>query len=104
MTSVSCRGNLRRSMRRSAPERSRLWISGFARLSAKLEYEGTMYAGKGSRGNEPASDGVTGELDAVAHAELLEDVRAVPFHGLFRDVQKLGDLVVGMGFGDEFED
>ena len=33
--------------------------------------------GRGSRLDEPAADWVARQLDAVAHAELLEDVRAV---------------------------
>jgi hypothetical protein len=43
-------------------------------------------------------------LDAIAHAELLEDVGAVSFDGLLGDVQQIADLVVGVGFGDELED
>src|SRR4051794_13427291 len=54
--------------------------------------------------DEPAADRVAGELDAVAHSELLEDVGAVSLHRLLRDVQEAADLVVGMGFGDELED
>src|SRR4051794_16237807 len=54
--------------------------------------------------DEPAADRVPRELDAVVHAELLEDVRPVPCDRLLADVQLVGDLVVGVRLGDELDD
>src|SRR5215212_6809438 len=58
----------------------------------------------GSGLDEPAPDRVARELDAVAHPELLEDVRAVAFDGLLGDVQQLADLLVRVRLGDELDD
>ena len=57
-----------------------------------------------SRLDQSAADRVAREFDPVAHAELLEDVRAVALDGLLGDVQQRADLVVGMRFGDELDD
>src|SRR5215217_1544784 len=54
--------------------------------------------------DEAAADGVARQLDAVAHAELLEDVRAVTLDGLLADEQQVGDLLVGVGLGDQLDD
>ena len=53
---------------------------------------------------EPAADGVAGEFDAVAHAELFEDVRAVALDRLLGDEEHLADLLVGVRLGDELDD
>ena len=45
-----------------------------------------------------------GQLDAVAHPELVEDVRAVTLDGLLADHQRLGDLLAGVGLGDQLDD
>ena len=42
--------------------------------------------------DEPAADRVAGELDAVAHAELVEHARAMALDGLRADDERLGDL------------
>ena len=54
--------------------------------------------------DEPAADRVAGQLDAVAHAELLEDVRPVALDGLLADHERLGDLVAGVPLGDQLDD
>ena len=51
----------------------------------------------------PAADRVADELDAVAHAELAQQVRAVRLDGLLGQVQRLGDLLVGEGLGDQLQ-
>ena len=43
--------------------------------------------------DEPGPDGVAGELGAVAHLELLQDVGPVPLDGLDADHQQRGDLL-----------
>src|SRR3954447_18101653 len=53
---------------------------------------------------ETAADGVAGELDAVAHGELLEDVRAMALDRLLGDEEHLADLLVGVRLGDELDD
>src|SRR5919202_2569264 len=54
--------------------------------------------------DEPAADRVARQLDAVAHAELLEDVGPVRLDGLLADRQQLGDLAVRVALGDELDD
>jgi hypothetical protein len=54
--------------------------------------------------HEAAADRVAGEFDAIMHAELFEDVRAMALDGLLADDQHVRDLVVGVGLGDEAED
>src|SRR4051794_29504570 len=60
--------------------------------------------GRSLRLDEPSADGVAGELDAIAHPELLEDVRSVALHGLLRDEQHRGDVVVRVSLGDQLDD
>src|SRR5687768_9509681 len=45
--------------------------------------------------DQPATNRVAGQLDAVAHAELVEDVLAVALDGLDADPELLGDLLRG---------
>ena len=45
-----------------------------------------------SRLDQAGPDRVAGEVEPVAHAELLEDVGAVPVDGLHADPERLGDL------------
>src|SRR4051812_25339468 len=52
---------------------------------------------------ETPADRVTHQLDAIAHAELAQQVRAVGLHGLLRQVQRLGDLLVRVGLGDQLQ-
>ena len=59
---------------------------------------------KGLRLDEPAADRVAHELHAVAHAELAEDVGAVRLDRLLRELQRLRDLPVGVGLGDQLDD
>src|SRR4029077_13588632 len=58
----------------------------------------------GSRFDESVPNRIAGQLDAVAHAELLEDVRAVAIDRLLADHQGLGDLPVGIALGHELDD
>src|SRR6185503_6276142 len=48
-------------------------------------------------------DGVADQLDAVAHAELAQQVGPVRLDGLLGQVQDLGDLLVGVRLGDQLE-
>src|SRR4051812_23043377 len=57
-----------------------------------------------SRLHEPTPDRVPRQLDAVAHAELLEDVRAVRLDRLLADREDLGDLAVRVALRDELHD
>ena len=54
--------------------------------------------------DETAADRVAGELDTVAHAELLEHVGAVALDGLLADDERAGDLAVVVSLGDELDD
>src|SRR4051794_17432310 len=54
--------------------------------------------------DEPPADRVPGQLDAVAQAELLEDVRAMALDGLLADRQELGDVAARVALGDELDD
>src|SRR5919202_4048302 len=56
-----------------------------------------------SGGDEPAADRVAREVDAIAHAELLEHVGPVAVDGLAADHEQLGDLVAGVALGAELE-
>src|SRR3954454_3896456 len=56
-----------------------------------------------SRLDQPAADRVADELDAVAHAELAQDVRAVRLDGLLGQVQRLRDGLVRVGLRDQLE-
>src|SRR4051812_9727661 len=67
-------------------------------VSASATRDGT----RGSLGfGEPAADRVAHELDAVAHAELAQQVRPVRLDGLLGEMQDLGDLLVRVRFGDQ---
>ena len=44
------------------------------------------------RFDEAAADGVPGQLDPVAHAELLQDVGPMPVDRLHTDHEQLGDV------------
>lgn len=59
---------------------------------------------RGSGLDQPVADRVARQLDPVAHPQLLEDVRAVPLDRLAADHELLGDLLVGVGLGDELHD
>ena len=54
--------------------------------------------------DEAAADRVAHELDAVAHAELAQQVGAVGLDRLLGEVQDLGDLRVGVRLGDQLDD
>ena len=54
--------------------------------------------------DEPAPDGVAGQLDAVAHAELLEHVGAVAIDRLLADEELLGDLLARHALRDQLDD
>src|SRR4051794_28488834 len=53
---------------------------------------------------QPAPDRVAHELDAVAHAELAQQVRPVRLDRLLREVERLGDLLVRVRLGDQLQD
>jgi hypothetical protein len=53
--------------------------------------------------DQAAADGVAGELDAVAHSELLEDVLAVSLDRFHADHELLRDLLRGVGLGDQLQ-
>src|SRR3954454_16899775 len=53
---------------------------------------------------ETSPDRIAHQLHAVAHPELAQQVRAVRLDGLRREVQRLGDLLVRVGLGDQLED
>src|SRR3954469_21320586 len=57
-----------------------------------------------SRLGQPTADRVADELDAIAHAELAQQVGPVRLDGLLRQVQDLADLAVGVRLGDQLED
>src|SRR5918992_396047 len=48
---------------------------------------------KCSRFDETAADRVSSELDAVAHPQLLQDVRTMALYGLDADHEHLGDVL-----------
>src|SRR3954447_23784603 len=54
--------------------------------------------------DQPALDRVPDQLDAVAHPELAQDVRAMRLDGLLGQVQRLGDRAVRVRLGDQLED
>src|SRR5690349_1654587 len=87
--------------------RSAGWIMALSLLGEAIAGDGVAAAGSaGARPtrsglDEAAADRVAGELHPVAHAELLEDVRAVALDRLLGDEQQLADLLVGVRLGDE---
>src|SRR3954453_23926572 len=52
---------------------------------------------------EPSADRVAHQFDPISHPELAQQVRAVRLDGLLGEVQRLGDLLVGEGLGDQLE-
>src|SRR5712691_1604529 len=54
--------------------------------------------------DEARTDRVARQLDAVAHPEFLDDVRAVAVHRLLADDQRLGDRLARVALGHELED
>jgi hypothetical protein len=54
--------------------------------------------------DEPATDGVAGQLHPIAHVELLEDVLAVALDGALADDEQVGDLPGRVPLGDELDD
>src|SRR4051812_4953624 len=56
------------------------------------------------RFDQSAPDRVADELDAVAHPELGEDVRAVALDGLLAQHEVGGDLARRAGLGDQLDD
>jgi len=63
-----------------------------------------VHAVDGPQGSTRRDDGVARQLDTVAHAELLEDVRAVALDGLLGHEQQRTDLLVGVCLRDELDD
>src|ERR1044071_6516228 len=61
----------------------------------------SMGGGTHSGLHEPVADRPAGELDAVAHAELGEDVLAVAVDGPWADVEDPADLLAGVRLGDQ---
>ena len=53
--------------------------------------------------DQAAADRVAGQLDAVAHAELVEDVLPVALDGLDADHELLGDLLRRVRLGDQLQ-
>src|SRR2546421_9433914 len=51
--------------------------------------------------DQTLTDRVSHELDAVAHAELLQHPGAVRFDGLFGEMEDLGDLLVRVRLSDQ---
>src|SRR3954454_14427929 len=58
----------------------------------------------GLRIDQAAPDGVTGQVDAVAQAELLEDVRAVALDRFLAQHQQRSNLPRGVAFRDQLRD
>src|SRR5918999_2342453 len=52
---------------------------------------------------EAAADRVADQLDAVAHAELAQQVGAMRLDGLLGQMQDLGDLLVRVRLGDQLQ-
>ena len=59
--------------------------------------------GRSLRLDESATDRVAGQLDPVAHAELVEDVLPVPLDRLDADEELLRDLLRGIRLGDQLQ-
>src|SRR4051794_33893163 len=78
--------------------RRRQWV----RILIPLAH-GTHRRTRALRGDETAANGVAREIHSVAHAQLLEDVRAVAVDRLAADEQDRGDLVARMAFRDELD-
>src|SRR5512145_345455 len=54
--------------------------------------------------DEASADRVAGQLDPVAHAELLEHVRAVAIDGLLADEELRGHLFARQSLRDQLDD
>src|ERR1700685_4636249 len=54
--------------------------------------------------DQPPADRVANELDAVAHPELAQHVRAVGLDRLLGQMQDLRDLRIGVRLGDQLHD
>src|SRR5215210_6746929 len=50
---------------------------------------------------EAPFDRVTGQLDAVAHSELLKDIGSMAVDGLVADDQRFRDLLAGLSLSDQ---
>src|SRR3954470_2623429 len=55
------------------------------------------------RRDQSPADGVARQVDAVAHPELLEDVRSMAVDGLAADEEHAGDLIARVPLGDELD-
>src|SRR5690242_17080084 len=73
------------------------------RSAAPSRTDAAPRSGPMLRLDQPAADGVARQLDAIAHAELVEDVLPVSLHGLDADHQLLGDLLRRIGLGDQLQ-
>src|SRR5512132_1887980 len=62
------------------------------------------FFGCGSGLDETAADRVARQCDAVAQAELEQDVRAVSLDRLFADDEGLGDLAARVAVSDQLDD
>src|SRR6188474_237168 len=49
----------------------------------------------------PPAHGTKNELSRRVHVELLQNVRTVGFYPRYADREKLGDVLVGVPFGDQ---
>src|SRR5436190_24323030 len=69
-------------------------------VPARRSVERYPSAGRHPSGlDEATADRVPGKVHPVAHAQLLEDVRAVPLDGLLADHKGLGNLLAGVTLG-----
>src|ERR1700704_144580 len=73
------------------------------RRNANLSLGSPIAARLSLRLDEPPPDCVAHELDAVAHAELAQNVGAMGLNGLLGQVQDLGDLGVRVRLGDQLD-
>src|SRR5437763_17174734 len=76
-----------------------MWSAG-----ARTAGDGSAQARGGSGLDEAAPDRVANQLDPIAHAELAQHVGPVRLDRLLRDVQRQGDLGVGVRLGDQLHD
>src|SRR3954454_20546291 len=76
-----------------------------AQMTSVVSASATRVGTRRSLGfGEAPPDRVAHELDAVAHAELAQQVGLVRLDGLLGQVQDLGDLLVGVRLGDQLQD
>src|SRR5687767_4626037 len=96
-------GSSRAAARTTAPRaripatKSAISTRGFTRRSVVAAWRRAL------RLDQPAPYRVAHELDAIAHPELGQHVPAVGLDGLLRQVQRLGDLAVRVGLGDQLD-